>query len=144
MHKSNQLITFVDMEGEIEKYNEEQNNSNIIRTILYTDDFNDFYLLQEEKVQKKIKYIITLIESMYLINTDFVKKLEETEYALYEMRISVGNNEYRTILFSIDNENFIQSTKIILLNSFLKKSSKDYKKQIKKAEKILLDLSIEN
>jgi Phage derived protein Gp49-like (DUF891). len=56
------------------------------------------------------------------------------------MRVSVGTNEYRTMLFSINHENIIQATEVILLNGFLKKSSKDYDKQIKKATKILEDL----
>ena len=54
--------------------------------------------------------------------------------------MSVGSNEYRTVLFAIDNSNVILSTKIILLNGFLKKSTKDYNKQIAKAECILKDL----
>lgn len=58
------------------------------------------------------------------------------------MRVSVGTNEYRTVLFAIDNRNVIQSTQIILLNAFLKKSNKDYKKQIEKANKILNDLTL--
>lgn len=53
------------------------------------------------------------------------------------MRISIGSNEYRTILFAIDHSNIIEATRIILLNGFLKKSSKDYKKQIDIAVKIL-------
>lgn len=61
---------------------------------------------------------------------------------LYEMRVSVGSNEYRTVLFAIDNSNVILSTKIILLNGFLKKSTKDYSKQIVKAERILKSLAL--
>ena len=61
---------------------------------------------------------------------------------LYEMRVSVGTNEYRTVLFAIDHDNIIQSTRIILLNGFLKKSEKDYRKQINIAEKILKDLEL--
>jgi hypothetical protein len=53
------------------------------------------------------------------------------------MRVSVGTNEYRTILFAIDHENIIEASNILLLNSFLKKSSKDYKKNIDIAEAIL-------
>ncbi|WP_241697322.1 hypothetical protein [Capnocytophaga canis] len=53
------------------------------------------------------------------------------------MRISVGFNEYRTILFSINAENIIQATEIVFLNSFLKKDTKDYKKAIEEARKIL-------
>ncbi|MCA5583005.1 MULTISPECIES: type II toxin-antitoxin system RelE/ParE family toxin [Parabacteroides] len=53
------------------------------------------------------------------------------------MRISIGNNEYRTILFTVDDRNVILSTKVVLLNGFLKKSTKDYEKQIKKALKLI-------
>jgi len=38
--------------------------------------------------------------------------------------------------------NAILSTKIILLNGFLKKSTKDYDKQIAKAVQILKDLAL--
>ncbi len=78
--------------------------------------------------------------SVYDIPTKFIKHLQNTD--LYEMRVSVGTNEYRTVLFAIDNRNVIQSTQIILLNAFLKKSNKDYKKQIEKANKILNDLTL--
>ncbi|MDR2450012.1 MAG: type II toxin-antitoxin system RelE/ParE family toxin [Prevotellaceae bacterium] len=66
------------------------------------------------------------------------KKIANTN--LYEMRVSVGHNEYRTILFCTDHENVIQATKLILLNGFLKKSSKDYNKYVKRAINILNDL----
>ena len=56
-----------------------------------------------------------------------------------ELRISVGN-EYRVILFTIDHENFIEAERLLLLNGFMKKSTKDYKKEIQKAEHILNSL----
>lgn len=59
----------------------------------------------------------------------------ETDF--YEMRGSVGNNEYRTVLFAVDNENIILSTRIYVLNAFKKKSKQDYKKQMEKAYTIL-------
>lgn len=62
---------------------------------------------------------------------------------MYEMRVSVGNNEYRTIMFTMDNENMILATEITLLNAFLKKSTKDYQKQIKLAKNILNKIGYE-
>lgn len=56
------------------------------------------------------------------------------------MRISVGN-EYRVILFATDNDNFIEATEILLLNGFMKKSTKDYKVQIQVAWKIIKGLA---
>ena len=70
-----------------------------------------------------------------ILTTKFIKHLQNTD--LYEMRISVGSNEYRTILFAINHNNIILSTQILVLNAFLKKSEKDYKKQIEIAETIL-------
>lgn len=42
---------------------------------------------------------------------------------------------------SIDEENFIEANEILLLNGFLKKSTKDYKPQLKKAEEMIKGLS---
>lgn len=78
-------------------------------------------------------YIV--IQNVYNVSTKFVKHLENTEF--YEMRISVGPNEYRSILFAIDHDNIIEAKRIILLSGFLKKSTKDYSKQIKMARKLL-------
>lgn len=79
-----------------------------------------------------------MITTIYDVSTKFVKHLENTD--LYEMRVSVGNNEYRTILFVVDKSNIIESTKIVLLNGFLKKSTKEYRKQIELAQSILKKL----
>lgn len=76
-----------------------------------------------------------IIRTEYVVSTKFVKHLENTE--LFEMRVSVSTDEYRTILFAVDQDNIILSKKILLLNGFLKKSTKEYRKQIEIAERIL-------
>lgn len=91
--------------------------------------------MQQDKVRHKFDYVISMIRNEKVIATKFVKHLKGTD--LYEMRVSVGTNEYRTILFAVNTDNIILSTKILVLNAFLKKSSKDYDKEIKKAIKIL-------
>ena len=53
------------------------------------------------------------------------------------MRISVGTNEYRTVLFAMEHNNIILARNILVLNAFLKKSEKDYKKQVEIAKNIL-------
>lgn len=110
-----------------------------MRNLLSTDEFEEFYDSLEAKVQEKFDYTMNIVATEYNLSSKFVKKLVDTN--LYEMRVSIGNNAYRTVLFAVDNENIILSKEIILLNGFLKKSTKDYNKQIKKAEKILKDLS---
>lgn len=84
---------------------------------------------------------MNIIAEIRVVNTKLIKKLVDTDF--YELRISVGN-EYRVILFTIDNENFIEAQHILLLNGFLKKSTKDYKKEIEKAKQILNTLSDES
>lgn len=106
-----------------------------IRNLVYTDDFLEFYNSVNTKVKTKIDFIIRVIETQRVIIEKYVKKLDGTNF--YEMRVSVSSNEYRTILFSLNAENLIEATEVILLNSFLKKSTKDYKKALEKADKIL-------
>jgi len=112
----------------------------VIRNILYTDEFKLFYSELDERTKEKYKHGIDILKTIYVLSTKFVKKIANTD--LYELRISVGYNEYRSIIFAIDHENVIQSTKMILLNGFLKKSSKDYDKQIKKAINILKNIEL--
>lgn len=109
-----------------------------IRTIYRTTEFDEFYQTLPDKVKIKFEYVFQVVQSVYNISTKFVKHLERTD--LYEMRVSVGTNEYRTILFAVDHSNVIESTKILLLNGFLKKSSKDYKRQIEIAQTILSNI----
>ena len=80
---------------------------------------------------------MNILAEIKVVNTKLVKKLVDTDF--YELRISVGN-EYRVILFTIDHENLIEATQILLLNGFIKKSTKDYKKEIDKALQILNNL----
>lgn len=47
------------------------------------------------------------------------------------------DNEIRVILFAADNENINMATRVVLLNGFIKKSTKDYDKEITKAINIL-------
>ncbi len=111
------------------------NKHNHIRELYFSDEFWTFYNTLSVRVQIKFDYVLDIVRSEYIISTKFVKHLEKTD--LYEMRVSVGTNEYRTVLFAMDNDNLILSTRIFVLNAFLKKSEKDYKKQIKLAEHIL-------
>ena len=109
-----------------------------MRTLRRTNEFDEFYNSVGQKVQEKIDYALSLMSQNKVVSTKFVKKLEGTDF--YEMRISVGN-EYRVILFTIDSESFIEADEVLLLNGFMKKSTKDYKAQIQIAENILSELA---
>ena len=111
-----------------------------IRELYFSDEFTEFYEKLQDKVKAKFEHTMDIIRTEYVLNTKFVKHLETTD--LYEMRVSVHFNEYRTILFAVDNDNIILSKRILLLNGFLKKSTKDYSKQIKVAKQILEDFEL--
>ena len=95
----------------------------------------DYYWTLNSKIREKYSYVVQIIESQKVVNEKFVKKLEGTHF--YEARVSFGTNEYRSVLFTIDADSFMKCSRLIFLNGFLKKSTKDYKKEICKAEKIL-------
>lgn len=120
--------------------NVEPVNSGYVRTILKTPQFEVFFNSLPQRVQLKMDYVMNVIATVYNISTKFVKHLDKTD--LYEMRVSVGTNEYRTILFAVDHDNVIEAKHIILLNGFLKKDNKDYRKQIAIAESILKNLEL--
>lgn len=105
-----------------------------MRGIFRSKEFDEFYTSLPGNVQEKVKYSLDIIAEIKVVNRKLVKKLTGTIF--YELRITQGN-EYRIILFTIDNESFIEAKQIILLNGFIKKSTKDYKKEINKAVQIL-------
>jgi len=108
----------------------------MVRTFFKTPAFIKFFDSLNSRGQKKVEYVLDQIRNERNISTKFVKHLVNTDF--YEMRISV-DNEYRVILFAIDNDNIINANEIFLLNGFIKKSTADYDKQIAIAQKILED-----
>ena len=111
-----------------------------IRTVYQTEEFISFYNSLPEAVQKKYDYTLDIVQRIYALPTKFVKQLTGTRF--YEIRVAIGSNAYRTVIFATNSDNIITATEIYLLNSFLKKSEKDYKKQIAIAEKIIEERQI--
>ena len=105
-----------------------------MRTIFITNEFSEFLENADQQTKDKIAYLSNVITTQTVINTKVAKKLINTDF--YEVRVQV-NNEYRIIVFTIDHDNITQSRNILFLNGFIKKSTKDYDKQIKLAIKIL-------
>ena len=105
-----------------------------MRNLQFTDEFLEFINQSESNVKTKINYLFEVMKTQSVINSKVAKKLVNTDF--YEIRIQV-NNEYRAIVFTLDHDNITQSKEILFLNGFIKKSTKDYDKQIKKAAKIL-------
>lgn len=105
-----------------------------MRNIYYTDEFLEFLNNSDDNVRTKTNYVLDILINQSVINTKIAKKLVNTD--LYEIRTQV-NNEYRILCFTIDHDNITQAKEILFLNGFMKKSTKDYDKQIKQALKIL-------
>lgn len=104
---------------------------------IYISEECERYILEEssERVQNKFKYLLEVLEEHKIVHTSFVEKLTNTKY--YELKIK-AENQIRVIIFTIDNENFHAARQIILLNGFLKRTNKDYKKAIKIADQLLI------
>ncbi len=105
-----------------------------MRVIYYTDEYLNFYKNADETVKNKIEYLKDILITEKIIKSKYAKKLVDTDF--YELRILL-NNQYRVIFFTVDNEDLNQATELLFINAFIKKSTKDYNKQIKKALKLL-------
>lgn len=106
-----------------------------IRETIHSEEYDEYYSSLDEKTKAKYDYVEMIIKTQYVVNKKFVKSLEDTEF--YETRISVGNNEYRTIIFAVETLSFMESKRVLFLNSFLKKGTKQYKGEIEIARRIL-------
>lgn len=101
----------------------------------YQSYFLEYYKAQSEKVQEKIDFILQVLETQHFVSDKYVKHITNSN-SIYEIRISIGSNEYR-ILFFFESGDLISGGKIIVLgNGFMKKDTKDYKKAVQLAEAI--------
>lgn len=106
-----------------------------IRNILFSEEFELYYNNLESRIKEKYNYALNIVRTQKVVNKKFVKHLDNTEF--YELRISISTDEYRTIMFAVDNDSFIECNTVLLLNSFLKKNTKQYRSEIITAEKII-------
>lgn len=106
-----------------------------IRETYHSTEYDAYYESLDNKTKAKYNYVEAIIKTQYVVNKKFIKSIEGTEF--YEARISVGNNEHRTMIFAIDNISFMESKRVLFLNSFLKKGTKQYKGEIEIARNIL-------
>jgi hypothetical protein len=83
-----------------------------MREIDITEECLEFIDSQGERVSLKFFRLIEVIGEVKVVNTNFLKKLQSTQF--YELRIKAGN-EYRIIIFAIDHLNFAESTKAVCL-----------------------------
>jgi phage-related protein len=102
----------------------------IRQIIAYKNHFEDFILALDIRTQNKIHKIISLLETMDRIPSNYIKLISGTK-GLYEARVQLGSNIWRIFCF------FDEGNLVILLNGFTKKTQKTPKVEIDKA-KILM------
>ena len=102
----------------------------MIRDLILSPEYIEFEQSSSQRTREKLRYAVAILQTVQPIPTKFVKKLTNTDF--YELRVSV-DNEVRVILFSADNENINLASSVLLLNGFVKKSTKDYDTEIAKA-----------
>ena len=107
------------------------------RQIIYSDEYRSFKESLGNRAQEKLDYCMSILQTEMPLSQKFVKKIVSSDF--YELRVSV-DNEVRVILFSANNTNISLATEIIILNGFIKKSNKDYDKNIRKAYNILTSI----
>ncbi|MDR3297140.1 MAG: type II toxin-antitoxin system RelE/ParE family toxin [Prevotellaceae bacterium] len=107
----------------------------MVRVTLKTDEYDAYFQSLDEKSQNKYDYTLQILQTQKVVSEKFVKKIQNSDF--YEVRVSVGTNEHRTILIACDHPNFMEATQVVLLNSFLKKSTQQYEKEVEKARKIV-------
>lgn len=113
----------------------------MLRKIEITADCLSFIDAQDSRFGKKVFQIIEVVVELKTVHAHFVKKLVGTTY--YELRIK-AEKEYRLIMYPVDSDDFNQCSKAICLVGFIKKSTSDYKKALKRADTILKQLDNEN
>ena len=112
-----------------------------MRKIDITPECSNFIESQDRRVIEKFYQLVQILIEVKVVHSNFVKKIQKTHF--FELRIKAGN-EYRVLLFAIDHLNFAECESAILLNGFQKKSTKDYKKAIKEADKLLKEYLKDN
>jgi hypothetical protein len=109
----------------------------------YKTYFLEFYNGLNNKVQEKIDFVLDVLATQYVVPTTYVKYIENSD-GIYEIRVSVRNDEYR-ILFFFESKSLVEGGKVVIVgNGFIKKDKKDYKKAVLIAEAIKTDYFKEN
>ena len=95
----------------------------------YKKNFIEFYKSQDKKVQLKIEYVLDLVRFEKQVPKKFFKYLENTD-GIYEVRVITAFKSIRILCF-LDKGNLV-----VLTNTFVKKTQKTPRKEIKLAERL--------
>lgn len=96
---------------------------------IYQNHFWEFYNKQNQKVQQKIDWTVTLIQTNRVLPEKYFKHLVNTD-GLWEIRVSANNGIFRIFCF------FDKGNLVVLLSGFQKKTQKTPKSEIERAERL--------
>ncbi|MFV0344990.1 MAG: type II toxin-antitoxin system RelE/ParE family toxin [Bacteroidales bacterium] len=97
--------------------------------IIYKNHFLDFYRKQDLKTQTKIEYVLDLIRFEQHVPKKLYKLLKNTD-GIWEIRVITSLNSICILCFQ-EKGNIV-----VLVNSFIKKTQKTPKSEIRMAEKL--------
>ena len=98
--------------------------------IFYKHYFKEFYVVQNEKVRRKIAQTLVWLQTFDRLPVTILKSIEGKK-ELYEIRIEFGGDIFRVFCC------FDKGSLVILLNGFQKKTQKTPQSEIDKAEKLM-------
>ncbi len=105
----------------------------VVRSIvIYKEAFLEFYHKQEAKVQEKIEFVLDMVRHEKQVPRKFFKHLQNTQ-GIYEIRVITTFKSIRILCF-LDEGNLV-----VLTNSFVKKTQKTPRKEIRKAERLKME-----
>ncbi|MDZ4681163.1 MAG: type II toxin-antitoxin system RelE/ParE family toxin [Saprospiraceae bacterium] len=99
----------------------------------YKDHFLDFYDRLDKKARDKIKFVLEILRTQWVVPLNHVKHITNSD-GIYEIIAPSIGNDYRTLFFFKEGDLISGGNEIVLLNGFMKKSKKDYLPAAKKAE----------
>jgi phage-related protein len=91
--------------------------------------FGIFITNKNVKVQDKIDWTVTLVQTNRIVPKKYFKRLTKTD-GLWEIRVSANNGIYRIFCF------FDKGNLVVLLSGFQNKTQKTPKSEIKQAERL--------
>jgi phage-related protein len=94
----------------------------------FKEYFKQFYSVQSKEIQKKIDWVIGILQSLPIISEQYLKHVRGE---VYEMRVGISGRIFRVFCC------FDEGKVIVLFNGFEKKTQKTPERELDKALRIL-------
>ncbi len=103
--------------------------------VFFKNYYREFYDGLDERARVKISFALQVLKTQHFVPAIYAKHISGS-VGLYELRATVGSNEYRALFF-FETGDLISGGRVVVLgNGFLKKDNRDYKRAVALAEKI--------